>query len=319
MKISKPMNQEMPEMPAREFLRHFQAEGDMMVMVGGCVRDLLRGITPQDFDFTTPLEPRDVRTRLIQMGYTKANIDLQYERFGLVTVTVGLDTEYEITTFREDVYVPGSRKPMVEFTDDIWADLKRRDFNINSIAWDGENGFYDPYGAINENGTLTDTIVPNKPWNTLLEEDGLRLLRAIRFSARDGYDVDWGDNYSGYYEKRYFMWNVSPQKIKTELDKGFQIEDQNNRRKYIADLMASGFMDRTIPFFDKARYPSFDMNLGLNETWAEFMWLGIYERKIPFERNLMVVMKSLVMMGWSKADMKAVETYLRGKYGQRDT
>ena len=113
--------------------------------VGGCVRDLILGYNPKDFDFTTNAKPEEIKTCFSE--YKTLDIGAKY---GTITV-INEDESYEITTYRVDGDYNDSRHPdFVEFSGNICDDLSRRDFTVNSIAYNEKRGFVDPFGGIED-------------------------------------------------------------------------------------------------------------------------------------------------------------------------
>ncbi|NLG87094.1 MAG: HD domain-containing protein [Firmicutes bacterium] len=150
-------------------------------LVGGCVRDILLGHEPQDFDVATSAPPAVVQQlfpRVIPTGLP----------FG--TVTVMLSLPIEVTTFRSDGRYKDGRHPAeIKFATDIETDLARRDFTINAMAWDPLTGtLIDPWGgqADLKAGLIRAVGDPAERFS----EDGLRLLRAVRFSSQLKFDIE---------------------------------------------------------------------------------------------------------------------------------
>ena len=162
-------------------LESLQKSGYEAYVVGGCVRDALLGREPNDWDITTsalPMEVKSVFPRTVDTG-------LQH---GTVTVLCG-GTGYEVTTFRVDgVYEDGRHPKEVTFTPSLREDLKRRDFTINAMAYNNESGLVDLFGGQKdlENGIVRAVGDPVQRFT----EDALRIMRAIRFSAQLGYEID---------------------------------------------------------------------------------------------------------------------------------
>lgn len=151
-------------------------------LVGGCVRDMLRGREPKDFDIATSARPEEVQ------GAFRKVIPTGIEH-GTVTVLVK-GRHVEVTTFRvESEYRDGRRPSRVEFHSEIAADLSRRDFTINAMAYNPVDGeLVDPFGGRLD---LTAGVIRcvGGP-HARFSEDGLRPLRAVRFAAMLGFTVD---------------------------------------------------------------------------------------------------------------------------------
>lgn len=152
-------------------------------IVGGCVRDLLIGTTPHDFDLTTNATPQQVAEIFAQYNVIETGI-----KHGTVTVVMD-STPYEITTFRVDGEYTNNRQPSsVEFTSELVDDLARRDLTINAMAYNHNEGFIDHFNGVADlkNKIIRAVGEPKKRF----EEDNLRVLRAIRFSAVLGFDIE---------------------------------------------------------------------------------------------------------------------------------
>ncbi|TLG74169.1 CCA tRNA nucleotidyltransferase [Culicoidibacter larvae] len=158
---------------------NFEANDFEIYLVGGCVRDLLLGTQPQDFDMTTNALPQDV-VRLAEKFAWQATVT--GEKYGTVTVIVA-DLAIEITTYRIDSKNGDGRRPEeVVFTADIVDDLARRDFTINACAYTPARGLVDPFGGQEDlaAGIIRTVGEPELRFN----EDYLRMLRAVRFATR---------------------------------------------------------------------------------------------------------------------------------------
>ena len=161
----------------------FSAAGHRLYLVGGTVRDLLiaEGGDSDDFDATTSARPPDIKRCL--EGWADA-IWTQGERFGTIGAKKG-DRIYEITTHRAEAYADDSRKPHVDFADEIEVDLSRRDFTVNAMALELTTAtptLVDPFGGASDLVTLT-LRTPLSP-EVSFSDDPLRMLRAARFTAR---------------------------------------------------------------------------------------------------------------------------------------
>jgi tRNA nucleotidyltransferase (CCA-adding enzyme) len=173
--------EQIPE-PVLNVVRRLRERGFQAFLVGGCVRDMVRGEKPKDFDVATNARPEDV-----QRAFSKTiPTGIQH---GTVTV-LSQGHPIEVTTFRtEGVYLDARRPSSVEFRDDIREDLARRDFTINAMAFDPLAGtLIDPFGGQDD---LKAGIVRAVGDPTArFAEDGLRPLRAVRFAAVLGFTLD---------------------------------------------------------------------------------------------------------------------------------
>lgn len=160
-----------------ECIRLLESSGYEAYTVGGCVRDALLGLTPQDYDLCTNASPRQMKE--IFSGY---RLVLAGEKHGTVAVLTD-GGPVEITTFRTEGGYRDNRHPdWVKFVTDIREDLSRRDFTINAMAFSPSRGLTDPYGGRNDlnSGILRAVGEPSVRFH----EDALRILRGMRFAAR---------------------------------------------------------------------------------------------------------------------------------------
>lgn len=164
-------------------LRILEGSGHSAYVVGGCVRDALLGTVPGDWDVCTSALPRE--TMALFAGYTVLPTGLDHG-----TVTVLMDgTPYEITTYRVDGDYSDHRHPdSVTFVSDLREDLARRDFTVNAMAYHPEKGLVDPFHGADDLRQRVIRAVGDP--EERFREDGLRILRALRFAARLGFTVD---------------------------------------------------------------------------------------------------------------------------------
>lgn len=168
---------------AAALLTRLHAAGYAAYAVGGCVRDSLLGQTPHDWDLCTSATPEQV----LEL-FGKAHCIPTGLQHGTVTVKHGGEL-YEITTFRtEGAYSDGRHPDHVAFVPDVKEDLARRDFTINAMAYNAEEGLIDPFGGQNDlaAGIVRAVGEPQRRF----EEDALRILRLYRFAARFGFAID---------------------------------------------------------------------------------------------------------------------------------
>ena len=185
-------------------------------LVGGAVRDYLLGREVVDYDFATPLPPAEVEAIVRRSGRRPYLVG---KRFGTVGFRVPVANGYqyiEVTTYRQESYTPGSRKPEVEFTGDLELDLSRRDFTINAMALGVDGTLWDPFGgqADLEAGVIRAVGQPKARFR----EDPLRILRAVRFATR--YDFELEESTARHIRSmRFELLHVSRERWVQELDK----------------------------------------------------------------------------------------------------
>ena len=168
---------------AAALLTRLHAAGHAAYAVGGCVRDSLLGQTPHDWDLCTSATPEQVLELFGEAHCIPTGL-----QHGTVTVKHGGEL-YEITTFRtEGAYSDGRHPDHVAFVPDVKEDLARRDFTINAMAYNAEEGLIDPFGGQSDLavGIVRAVGEPQRRF----EEDALRILRLYRFAARFGFAID---------------------------------------------------------------------------------------------------------------------------------
>lgn len=177
--------------------------------VGGCVRDSILGRTPDDWDITTSAKPEECKSlfpRTVDTGI----------RHGTVTVLLGGEG-FEVTTYRIDgVYEDGRHPSEVTFTASLKEDLRRRDFTINAMAYNARDGLIDIYGGMQDIEDQVIRCVGNA--KERFEEDALRMLRAVRFSAQLGYRID-ADTGAAIKAMAGNLQKISAERIQVELVK----------------------------------------------------------------------------------------------------
>lgn len=181
-------------------------------VVGGCVRDMILGIPPKDWDITTNALPAEI----------KALFDKTYDtglKHGTVTVSYN-STLVEVTTWRTDTEYSDHRRPdKVVFTHSLTEDLARRDFTMNAIAYNPYDGLIDPYNGFDD---IRRSIIrcvgdPDRRFG----EDALRMLRALRFSAQLGFSIE-EKTFSAIAEHSADLSYVSMERIQAEINKILQ-------------------------------------------------------------------------------------------------
>ncbi len=166
-------------------IRELNHAGHEAYAVGGCVRDSVLGRIPQDWDITTSARPQEVKKVFRLLGLYTIDTGIQHG-----TVTVMVDHEgFEVTTYRIDGEYEDARHPKdVFFTSSLLEDLKRRDFTINAMAYNDQDGLVDAFDGL---GDLQRGIIRcvGSPGDRFTE-DALRMMRAVRFSAQLGFSLE---------------------------------------------------------------------------------------------------------------------------------
>lgn len=196
---------------ANELIHTLQNNGYSAYIVGGCVRDSILGKTPHDWDICTSATPSEMLKifkdrKIIETG-------LQH---GTVTIVVNGEP-YEITTYRIDgIYSDNRRPDTVTFTDKLVEDLRRRDFTINAMAYNDEEGLIDPFNGMQDiEYKKIDCVGSAKD---RFEEDALRILRAIRFAAQLEFTIMPGTEWEIHQQYKN-LENISIERINSEFCK----------------------------------------------------------------------------------------------------
>ncbi len=232
-----------PGAPAAELGALFGDAGHELYLVGGSVRDLLLGMAASpDLDFATDARPE--RTREV-VGEWADDLYTMGEAFGTIGV-VKDGTTLEITTFRSEVYRDDSRKPHVEYSDDITEDLSRRDFTVNALALrvdGGDPAMLDPHGGLADldAGLLRTPLEPEVSFG----DDPLRMLRLYRFVATLGFRPDPAAE-SAAKAMAERLGIVSAERIRDELSKLLEGE---HVAQALRGLVRSGLAEQFVPEF----------------------------------------------------------------------
>lgn len=202
------MNIQLPE-KVQQIIKTLQSHGYEAYAVGGCVRDSLLGRTPGDWDITTSALPEE----------TKALFDKTFDtgiEHGTITVLMGKEG-FEVTTYRIDGKYEDSRHPSeVTFTRCLSEDLLRRDFTINAMAYNDEDGIVDLFDGMADLEKKVIRCVGNA--EARFGEDALRIMRAVRFSAQLGFEIE-EQTQAAIRKLAFSLKNISAERIQVELIK----------------------------------------------------------------------------------------------------
>jgi len=234
-------------------ISRLEAAGFEAYAVGGCVRDSLLGRAPNDWDITTSARPEQTAACFSDMRTIETGI-----QHG--TLTVLIDGEpFEITTYRRDGDYADNRHPTtVTFSSRIDDDLSRRDFTVNAMAYHPMRGLIDPFGGRTDLACSVIRCVGDPA--TRFHEDGLRILRAIRFAAVLGFSID-PDTAEAIHACRGLLSNIAAERIRVELTKLICGMGAVTILREYRDVIAE-FIPELVPCFDFAqnsRYHCYDV------------------------------------------------------------
>lgn len=221
---------------AEKILRILEENGYEAYVVGGCVRDSILGRRPDDWDITTSASPEQVK------GLFRKTVDTGLQHG---TVTVLMDKEgFEVTTYRVDGdYEDGRHPKEVMFTSSLEEDLKRRDFTINAMAYHPDRGLVDLFHGLEDMENQVIRCVGN-PMERF-QEDALRILRAVRFSAQLGFTIEENTR-EGIRSLAPNLKNVSAERIQVELVKLLVSPHPD----YLRTAYETGITKEFLPEFD---------------------------------------------------------------------
>lgn len=221
----------------RRIIKTIEDNGYEAYAVGGCVRDSILGRNPDDWDITTSARPEQIKS------FFKKTIDTGIKH-GTVTVMMNR-TGYEVTTYRIDgEYKDGRHPESVEFSAKLVDDLKRRDFTINAMAYNESNGFVDEFNGIEDLNNHVIRCVGNPIER--FSEDALRMMRAIRFSAQLGFDID-SKTYAAIVELAPAIRQVSMERVQVELAKTIMSDNPF----YVKQYEQTGLLRENLSYMDE--------------------------------------------------------------------
>lgn len=220
---------------ARHVVGKLKSSGHQAYFVGGCVRDLLLGGQPNDYDIATDARPDQISVLFPDSGLVGAH-------FGVVLVRK-LGAQVEVATFRSDhAYVDGRHPAGVDFETDPRQDVLRRDFTINALLLDPDRD--EVLDFVGGRDDLRDRIIRaiGDP-EARFREDHLRMLRAVRFAARFDYRIDQA-TFDAIRRLRALIQNVSAERVRDEL---VRILTEGGARRGFELLDETGLLSEIVP------------------------------------------------------------------------
>lgn len=235
-------------------LAKLEASGFEAFVVGGAVRDhVMDKHTAKDWDITTNALPQEVK--VVFQGFNLIETGLKH---GTVTAVID-EMPVEITTYRIDGHYSDHRRPdKVSFTRSLMDDLMRRDFTMNALAYNPKVGIVDYYGGIDDiqRGLVRCVGDPDSRF----QEDGLRMLRAIRFASVYDMQIDEATIEAIHHNKE-LLKNIAVERIQVELTKMLCGRGVSNVLRDFADIIAVCIPDITPMFAFEQHNPHHDKNV----------------------------------------------------------
>jgi len=223
---------------AKLICKILQDSGFDGVIAGGAVRDMIMGSEPHDFDIATSANPDIVVTLMKKVRFQVKEVG---KAFGVVLVKIQND-EFEIATFRIDSKESDGRRPSSVIFSSMEEDAKRRDLTINAI-------FYDPISDIFHDFVNGKQDISNKVIrfvgnpNERIEEDKLRMIRAVRFALKLGFEIE-SETFDAIKSNAHKISVISPERIHQELEKMIMIRKPS---AMIDILLNSGLLKEILP------------------------------------------------------------------------
>jgi len=216
----------------------FDAAGEELSLVGGPVRDAILGRVALDLDFTTSADPDKILK--IVKPLASATWDVGRE-FGTIAAQIG-DHKIEITSYRADSYDKDSRKPTVEFGDNLEDDLKRRDFTVNAMALRlPSKTFVDPHQGLRD--LMLETLRTPAAPEISFSDDPLRMMRAARFTSQLGFELDPAA-FTAMRDMASRIEIISAERVRDELSK---LLISKNPQPGLELLVESGIAELVLP------------------------------------------------------------------------
>lgn len=222
---------------ANKIIKKLEQSGYEAYIVGGCVRDSILGRKPEDWDITTSASPEEIKeifSYTIDTGIDHGTVSVMMDR-----------VPYEVTTYRVDGKYENHRHPTeVTFTKSLKEDLLRRDFTINAMAYNDSQGLVDMYEGMEdlEKGIIRCVGVASQRF----DEDALRILRALRFQAQLGFEIE-EETKKAISNQAKFLEDISAERIQVELEKLIT----SNHPEVLEEAYKLGVTKIILPEFDR--------------------------------------------------------------------
>lgn len=269
-----------PPKHVKQVLFTLQSRGYGAYLVGGCVRDMILGVQPNDWDICTSALPQEVMELFDKTLATGL-------KHGTVTVMIGKHP-VEVTTFRADGEYLDHRHPKsVSYVLDLNTDLRRRDFTMNAMAVSAEGIISDPFGGLRD---IADNCIRcvGEP-DRRFEEDALRMFRALRFSARLGFEIE-SRTLAAIYSKASHAASISAERVRDELEK-LLLTSRPETMKIVLD---SGLLDVYVSPVSLSAEELCSLQLlpyKAHERWCMLTWLLLKHGAISSAENFLGMLR----------------------------
>jgi tRNA nucleotidyltransferase (CCA-adding enzyme) len=245
---------------ALKLLKEITSHSYQAYIVGGFVRDYLLGIESNDIDITTNATPKQIKEMF-------SDSCLPNEDYGSVTVIMK-GVRFEITTFRREIEYVNNRKPLeIQYIDDLYEDLLRRDFVINTLCMDEDGKVLDYLGG--QEDLKKHVIRTIGDARKKFTEDSLRILRAVRFATLFNFQLD-KDIIEAIQDTKYLLYHLSYYRKKEELDKIFA----SSNSKYGINLIKELGLSDVLELNNTSKVVSTTYPIGI---WAQLNCLDKYD------------------------------------------
>lgn len=287
-----------PPKYVRQTLFALQARGHLAYLVGGCVRDTILGIVPQDWDICTSALPDEVMDIFPDSGPTGI-------KHGTVTVKHG-SKSCEVTTFRTEGDYRDHRRPnSVTFVSDLISDLGRRDFTMNAIALSADGMISDPFGGIDDISKRLIRCV-GEP-SLRFDEDALRMFRALRFSSRLDFAIE-ERTLEAIKNKASLCSTLAPERVRDELESILLTA----RPETVGDAMEYGLLSRYITGSGWGTPNFSDISKLPKKPLQRWITLSILLQKYGFIPSAEAFLKELRLDGRTIRCCRNAEEMLKG-------
>ena len=266
----------------------FEAAGFELALVGGPVRDAILGRVAPDLDFTTSANPDQILKLLKPIS--SATWDIGRE-FGTIAAQIG-EEKVEITTYRADSYDKTTRKPTVEFGDNLEDDLVRRDFTVNAMALRlPSRTFVDPHSGLRD--LLLETLkTPSKP-EISFSDDPLRMMRGARFASQLGFEID-PETFDAMRDMADRIQIISAERVRDELSKLLLSADPRPGLEALVDSGIAGLVLPELPALKLEADEHHHHKDVYQHTLTVVMQAIDYEKDYGLEKDLILRLAALL-------------------------